>query len=62
MSTDPKEESTGWKSSINTLVEFPSKFLIASTLIFVNIFQNIAQERKLKEMIKEVNESPRVNL
>jgi hypothetical protein len=42
-------------------MDFPAKFVIASTLIFVNIFQNIAQERKVKAMIRDVDGGLKVN-
>ena len=46
---------------MSAITSFPSKFVLASTLIFVNIFQTLAQERKLKEMILQINESPKAN-
>lgn len=54
-------ESLQSQSSGFSISEFPSKILIASALIFINIFQNISQARKVKQLIEGVSGSLQVN-
>jgi hypothetical protein len=61
MNSETHESSSGWKETVGSLTAFPTKFILASTLIFVNIFQNLAQERKVKEVIMGAKENPKAN-